>query len=52
VEEILQVAYDLKHQLDNNADKVDTYVDGVETHLSAYERIEMIVHHLEKNNKS
>ncbi len=52
MEEILQVAYDLKHQLDNSTDKADTYVDGVETHLSAYERIEMIVHHLEKNNKS
>ena len=52
MEEILQVAYVLKHQLDNSTDKADTFVDGVETHLSAYERIEMIVHHLEKNNKS
>ena len=52
MDEILVIAYDLKHQLDNSGDKADTYVDGVETHLSAYERIEMIVHHLEKNNKS
>ena len=52
MEEILQVAYDLKHQLDYQQYKAETYVDGVETHLSAYERIEMIVHHLEKNNKS
>jgi len=52
MDEVLQVAYDLKHQLDNNADKADTYVDGVETHLSTYERIQIILHHLERNNKS
>ena len=52
MDEVLQIAYDLKHQLDNSTDKADTYVDGVETHMSAYERVEFIVHHLEKNNKS
>ena len=52
MDEILILAYDLKHQLDNSVDKADTYVDCVETHLSAYERIQKIIHLLEKNNKS
>ena len=52
MDELLILAYDLKHQLDNSVDKADTYVDGVETHLSAYERIQKIIHLLEKNNKS
>ena len=52
MDELLILAYDLKHQLDYYEYKADTYVDGVETHLSAYERIEKIIHLLEKNNKS
>ena len=30
---VLQIAYDLKHQLDTNTDKNHTYVDGVDTFL-------------------
>ena len=51
MDELLILAYDLKHQLDCYEYKADTYVDGVETHLSAYERIQKIIHLLEKNNK-
>tara|TARA_R100001126_G_C4780513_1_gene126876 strand:+ start:410 stop:658 length:249 start_codon:yes stop_codon:yes gene_type:complete len=47
---ILEIAYDLKHQLDNLSDKSNTYVDGVETEYSSYERIEMIISFLEYCN--
>tara|TARA_R110002020_G_scaffold189217_6_gene388165 strand:- start:2517 stop:2756 length:240 start_codon:yes stop_codon:yes gene_type:complete len=50
VPEILQTAYDLKHQLDNSGDKANTYVDGVETQYSAYERVQIIIKFLEYCN--
>ena len=50
IPEILQTAYDLKHQLDTSADKANTYVDGVETQHSSYERIQLIINFLEYCN--
>ncbi len=50
IPDILQVAYDLKHQLDNSSDKANTYVDGAETQYSAYERVQIIVRFLEYCN--
>jgi hypothetical protein len=47
---ILQMAYDLKHQLDTSEDKAHTYVDGVDTGISAYERICYITNFLEYCN--
>lgn len=48
---ILQMAYDLKHQLDTSDDKAHTYVDGVDTGISAYERICYIKDFLEYCNR-
>ena len=50
IPEILQMAYDLKHQLDNSSDKANTYVDGAETEYSSYERVQMIIKFLEYCN--
>ena len=50
IPEILQIAYDLKHQLDNSSDKANTYVDGAETEYSSYERVQMIIKFLEYCN--
>ena len=46
---VLQIAYDLKHQLDTNTDKNHTYVDGVDTGMSAYERICCIINFIEQD---
>jgi hypothetical protein len=50
IPDILQIAYDLKHQLDNSSDKANTYVDGTETQYSAYERVQEIILFLEYCN--
>ena len=50
IPEILQMAYDLKHQLDNSSDKANTDVDGAETEYSSYERVQMIIKFLEYCN--
>jgi len=50
---ILQMAYDLKHQIErpmHSALKAHTYVDGVDTGISAYERICYITNFLEYCN--
>ena len=48
---MLTIAYDLKHQLDTSEDKAHTYVDGVDTGISAYERICYIINFLEYCNR-
>ena len=52
---ILQMAYDLKHQLDTNSintieDKISRYVDGVDTGVTVYERVCHIINFLEYCN--
>lgn len=50
IPEILQMAYDLKHQLDTNEDKINSYVDGVDTGVTVYERVCHIINFLEYCN--
>ena len=44
----LQLAYDLRHQLDVMPGGQSTIVDGAETELSARDRIIEIIKHLER----
>lgn len=46
--EILQIAYDLRHQLDKLPNGGGRDVDGDETDMTARQRMVLIIQHLEK----